>query len=98
MPTPEGKFKRELKQDLKELFPGCIITQLDPNDIQGIPDLLILYNDRWAALECKKSKNATHRPNQDYYVSLMNEMSYSNFIFPENKEEVLNELQQALRA
>ena len=98
MPTPEGKFKSELKKDLKSLFPGCIITQLDPNDIQGIPDLLILYNDRWAALECKKSKTATHRPNQDYYVSLMNDMSYSNFIFPENKEVVLNELQQALRA
>lgn len=96
--TPEGKFKRELKKDLKRLFPGCIVTQLDPNDIQGIPDLLILWNDRWAALECKKSSNASKRPNQEYYVSLMNDMSYSSFIFPENKEVVLDELQQALRA
>lgn len=96
--TPEGKFKRELKKDLKRLFPGCIVTQLDPNDIQGIPDLLILWNDRWAVLECKKSSNAHRQPNQEYYVSLMNDMSYSSFIFPENKEVVLNELQQALRA
>lgn len=96
--TPEGKFKRELKKDLKRLFPGCIVTQLDPNDIQGIPDLLILWNDQWAALECKKSSNAHRQPNQEYYVSLMNDMSYSSFIFPENKEVVLNELQQALRA
>ena len=96
--TPEGKFKRELKKELKQLFPGCIVTQLDPNDIQGIPDLLILWNDRWAALECKKSSNAHRQPNQEYYVSLMNDMSYSSFIFPENKEVVLNELQQALRA
>lgn len=96
--TPEGKFKKELKRDLRNLFPGCIITQLDPNDIQGIPDLLILWNNRWATLECKKSKTATHRPNQDYYVTRMNDMSYSSFIFPENKEVILNELQQALRA
>lgn len=94
--TPEGKFKKELKDDLRNLFPGCLITQLDPNDIQGIPDLLILWNDRWATLECKKSKNARHQPNQDYYVGKMNDMSYSSFIFPENKEVVLSELQQAL--
>ena len=95
--TPEGKFKRELKTELTEMFPGCIITQLDPNDIQGVPDLLILYKDRWATLECKKSEDASHRPNQDYYVGLMNDMSYSSFIFPENKKAVLDELQQALR-
>lgn len=95
--TPEGKFKKELKDDLKKLLPGCIITQLDPNDIQGIPDMLVLYKDRWATLECKKDRNAHHQPNQDYYVKTMNDMSYSSFIFPENKEEVLNELQQAFR-
>lgn len=95
--TPEGKFKRELKNDLANLLPGCIVTQLDPNDIQGIPDLLILYKDKWATLECKKAKDAHHQPNQDYYVEKMNDMSYSSFVFPENKEAVLNELQQALR-
>lgn len=95
--TPEGLFKKNLKKDLKEMFPGAIITQMDPNDIQGIPDLLILWNDKWATLECKQSKTATHRPNQDYYVDKMNHMSYSSFIYPENKEVILNELQQALR-
>ena len=96
--TPEGKFKKELRNELEELFPGCFVMQLDPNEIQGIPDLLILWNDRWAVLECKKSSDAHRQPNQEYYVSLMNDMSYSSFIFPENKEVVLNELQQALRA
>jgi hypothetical protein len=92
--TPEGKFKKELRNELEELFPGCFVMQLDPNEIQGIPDLLILYKDKWATLECKKSKNAHRQPNQDYYVGVMNDMSFSSFIFPENKEVVLSELQQ----
>ena len=96
--TPEGRFKKDLRKDLENLFPGCMVMQLDPNEIQGIPDLIVLYNDKWATLECKKSSNAKHQPNQDEYVRRMNEMSFSSFICPENKEEVLNELQTILRA
>lgn len=91
----ENKFKTQLVNELEEMFPGCIVVHLDPNEIQGIPDLLVLYGNKWAALEGKKSANATHRPNQDYYVDLMNRMSFAAFIYPENKEEVLYELQQA---
>lgn len=91
----ENKFKTQLVNELEEMFPGCIVVHLDPNEIQGIPDLLVLYGNKWAALEGKKSANATHRPNQDYYVNLMNQMSFASFIYPENKEEVLYELQQA---
>lgn len=90
----ENKFKTQLVNELEEMFPGCIVVHLDPNEIQGIPDLLVLYGNKWAALEGKKSANATHRPNQDYYVNLMNRMSFAAFIYPENKEEVLYELQQ----
>lgn len=71
--------------------------KLDSSYIQGIPDLLILYKDKWATLECKKSANASKRPNQNYYVDKMNEMSFSRFIYPENKEEVLNELFKAFK-
>lgn len=91
----ENRFKTKLIEELEYLFPGCIVIHLDPNEYQGIPDLLILWNDRWAALEGKKSANASHRPNQDYYVDLMNQMSYAAFIYPENKEEILYELQKA---
>lgn len=94
----ERDFQGQVKKELKELFPGCIITKNDSAYIQGIPDLLILYKDKWAALEVKKYKKASHRPNQDYYVNLMNQMSFARFIYPENKEEVLHELQQAFRA
>lgn len=91
----ENRFKTKLVNELKEMFPGCIVLHMDPGEIQGIPDLLILYQDKWAALEGKKNANASHRPNQDYYVNLMNDMSFAAFIYPENKEEVLHELQQA---
>lgn len=93
----ENRFKTKLVKELEEMFPGCIIIHMDPNEIQGIPDLLILYEDKWAALEGKKHADAPHRPNQDYYVELMNRMSFAAFIYPENKEEVLHELQTALR-
>ena len=88
----ESGFQDRLRDDIKKLFPGCMIFKMD--QIQGIPDLLVLYKNKWASLENKKSANATKRPNQEYYVELMNNMSFSRFIFPENKDEVLNELKQ----
>ena len=94
----ESKFQADLKKELKQMFPGCIVTKLDSGDIQGIPDLLVLYKDKWATLENKRNKTASKRPNQDYYVNKMNEMSFSRFIYPENKEEVLNEHRKTFRA
>lgn len=94
----ENVFQGKLIKELKDRFPGCVVIKNDPNYIQGIPDLLILYNNKWAALECKKDKYSKHRPNQDYYVSKMNDMSYASFVYPENKETVLYELQRALES
>lgn len=94
----ESKFQADLIKELKNRFPGSIVTKLDSGHIQGIPDLLVLYNDKWATLECKKESSSSKRPNQDYYVKKMNEMSFSRIIFPENKEEVLDELQQAFKS
>lgn len=94
----ENRFKTNLIKNLEDLFPGCMIFHLDPNEIQGIPDLLILYKDKWAALEGKKNKHASLRPNQEYYVDKMNDMSFARIIYPENEEEVLDELQQAFKS
>ena len=94
MAIKENAFQAALIKDLKALFPGCVVLKNDPNYIQGFPDLTILYKDRWAVLECKKSLSASKRPNQAYYVDMLEEMSYASFICPENREEVLNELQQ----
>lgn len=94
----ESEFQSKLIKELKELFPGCIVIKNDSSYIQGIPDISIFYGNKWATLECKKSKDAPSRPNQPYYVKKMNDMSFSAFIYPENKKEVLNELQQTFGA
>ena len=89
----ESGFQDKLRRELKMLFPECMIFKMD--QIQGIPDLLVLYKDKWFSLECKKNANSSRRPNQEYYVDLMNKMSFSRFICPENKQEVLDELRKA---
>ena len=88
----ENRFKTKLRNEIEDMLPGCMILHLDPNEIQGIPDLLILYQNKWAALEGKKNARASHRPNQEYYVDIMDRMSFAAFIYPENKDEVLDEL------
>lgn len=93
----ESKFQKELMDEIKRLFPGCIVIKNDSGYIQGFPDWTILYGERWAVLEAKREKNAPHQPNQDYYVAKLDDMSFSRFVYPENKEEVLHELQQALQ-
>ena len=94
----ESKYQANLIKKLKEMFEGCIVMKNDSSYIQGIPDLLILYGNKWASLECKKTANASKRPNQEYYVGLMNKMSFSRFISPENEEEVLRDLSKAFKA
>lgn len=93
----ENEFQKKLIKEIKERFPDSIVLKNDANYIQGIPDLTILYEDKWATLEVKNSTKASHQPNQDYYVSEMNKMSFSSFIFPENKEDVLNALERSFK-
>ena len=44
--------------------------------------------------EAKKSEDEPHRPNQDYYVGLANDISFGAFIYPENEEEVLDAMER----
>ena len=94
----ENQFQRNLIKKIKDRFPGCYVMKNDCNYIQGVPDLTILYKDRWATLECKNSITAHHQPNQDYYVERMNEMSFSSFICPENEEEILDAMERSFQA
>ena len=94
----ERDFQRGLIVQIKKMFPGCMVFKNDANYIQGLPDLLILFRDKWAALECKRSATASHRPNQDYYIDQLDQMSFARIIYPENKEEVLDELSRAFES
>lgn len=70
----------------------------DSEYIQGIPDLTVLYGKHWAMLETKRSDSAHHQPNQDFYISKANSMSFARFVSPDNYKEVLNDLQSAFRS
>ena len=88
----ESKFQAKLIKDIKERLPDCIVLKNDPTYLQGIPDLTVFNNDRWATLEVKKSANASHQPKQDYYVEMMDRMSFSRFVYPENRDAVFSDL------
>lgn len=94
----ESIYQRGLVKRLAQRFPGCHILKNDPAQLQGVPDLTILYQDRWAALEVKQYAGAPTQPNQEYYIGEFNRMSFAAVIYPENEEEVLDALQQAFES
>lgn len=93
----ESEFQALLIEELQELYPGALILKNDPNLRQGIPDLIVLYKNKWVMLEVKASRTSAHQPNQDWYIDKCDDMSFAAFIYPENKERVLDEIQQTFR-
>ena len=91
----ESAYQRDLIKRIALMFPGCFILKNDPSFMQGVPDILILYEDRWAMLEVKMGDLAHIQPNQEFYIETLNEMSFASFINPDTEEDVLNELQRA---
>lgn len=91
----ESEFVPELKEELNHRFPGCFIIKLDANQYQGIPDLLVLWKDRWAVLETKRGRTSKNQPNQEYYVDKFGEMSFAAFVHPRNCEQVLDDMERA---
>lgn len=88
----ESEFQKELMDEIRETYPGCFIVKNDSGYIQGIPDWTIFYKDKWAVLECKRYEGADRQPNQDSYIEQLDWMSFARFVYPENKDEVLEEL------
>jgi hypothetical protein len=91
----EAAFQAKLIRKLKRIFPGCVVLKNDPQYQQGILDLTILWGQFWGMLEVKAERNSPRRPNQDYYVEMLDDMSFAAYIYPDNEEEVLTALQQA---
>lgn len=93
----EGRYKTKLIKKLEQMFPDCVILKNDASYRQGIPDLIILFENHWAMLEVKTSRQSPSEPNQEWYVELLDRMSFSAFIYPENERDVLNDLQRAFQ-
>lgn len=93
----ESKFQKEFIDEVKRRYPGAIALKNDSSYIQGFPDWTILYEDKWAVLEAKRERGASKQPNQEYYVDQLNKMSYSRFVYPENKDEVLEDLDRLFK-
>jgi len=91
----ENKYQAGLIKRLKQRFPGCVVLKNDPNYMQGILDLTILHHHCWAMLEVKDSAQSARQPNQEFYVKSFSELSFADFIYPENEEEVLDALEEA---
>lgn len=93
----EREWQPVLKDEIQRRLPGCTIIKQDPNQLQGVPDLLVLYEDKWALLETKRKPKSKREPNQEYYVDKFNKQGFSAFVNPENYEEVLDDLQSSFR-
>ena len=94
----EKEFQGKLIKELKERYPGAVVLKTDPNYIQGFPDLLMLWQKHWAALECKREEHAHVQPNQEFYVDYLNRMSFASFITPKMKDEVLNAMERSFQS
>ena len=90
----ESVFQAWLIKEIKHRFTGAMVIKTDPTYIQGFPDLIVFYKSCWVALECKKNKGAHRQPNQEFYVSKMNAMSMAKFVYPENAEDVLDDMEE----
>lgn len=98
MSVRENKYQQGLVKRISQCLPGCLILKNDPNYLQGVPDLLVLYGDLWVMLEVKASKSARVRPNQKHYVEKLDDMGFARFVYPENEEEILEEVVSYLRS
>lgn len=95
----ESEFQSQLMDEIRLLLPGCIILKNDATYIQGISDWSIYYGPKFAMLECKRSANERHQPNQDYYVDKINkDGGFARFVYPENKTQVLLDLVHFMRS
>lgn len=95
----ESSFQASLIKDIRKRIPGCIVLKNDSGHTQGIPDISVMFGSGYGMLECKRSLDAPHQPNQDYYIEMINGMGgFARFVCPENKEAVLDELESTLRS
>lgn len=93
----ERDYQAKLIKKLRRMFPDCVILKNDPDYLQGVPDLVIFHGDRYAFLEVKASEDSKFQPNQEYYLRLLDSMSFASVIYPSVEQDVLDALSRALQ-
>ena len=88
----ESRFQHEVIRELEERLPGCVVMKNATGLKDGFPDISVYHGNHWAMLECKRSEGESHRPNQDWWVDHLNEMSFASFIYPENRQVVMQQV------
>ncbi|PEY46387.1 hypothetical protein CN359_31000, partial [Bacillus thuringiensis] len=65
----EKDYQASLLRRLRKAYRSRILaTKTDPGSVQGVPDLIVICDSKYALLEVKRSATASKRPNQDYYI------------------------------
>lgn len=97
----ESRVQHTLIERLKETFPGCVVLKNDAGYKKNIPDLTVFYKDHYAMLEVKASKKAylaslhdDSRKNQEYWINKFGEWTFAAFVYPENMNDILEEMKE----
>lgn len=97
--SKESDFKTNFYKEIKTKFPGTEVLPNDPNLIQGFPDATVyLPNGKYMLLEGKRHTNAARQRNQDYYVNESPLSPNAMYAYPENKKEVLAEIERRYKS
>lgn len=97
--SKESDFKTKLYKEIRTKFPGSEVLPNDPNLIQGFPDATVyLPNGKYILLEGKKTSNSARQQNQDYYVNHSPLSPNAMYAYPENKKEVLQEIERRYKS
>lgn len=89
----EADYQKKVIDKIKARYPNCDILKNNSAYIQGIPDWSVIQGHKHAYLEIKIEKNAKKQPNQEYYIKKANNSGgFGRFVYPENENEVLNDL------
>lgn len=95
----EADFKSKLYKEIRNKFPGTEVIPNDAGYLQGFPDATVyLPNGKYVLLEGKRTENSARQPNQDYYVNDSPLSPNAMFVYPENKKEVLKEIERRYKS
>lgn len=92
----EADFQKKVIAWLKKQ--GCLVLKYEQNATTraGVADVFFCKEGFYGFIETKKAKNSPLRPGQKEFIEKMDEWSYGRICYPENFEQIKEELLQIL--